>query len=167
MRLLFSNIFVMVMTLLVIGCGRMNSKKLAEVVRSEMQRDLVKESLYDGLTMERVTLIHKDDNSYIGEAQGDIKGIPVKFDVTCEYDGSSVLWKANLAKETALSLLGKIESKELKEKIIAAWPEIKENVGRKADELAIKAGEMYNTAKKKLSESLNPPIGPAPSKKEK
>ena len=143
MKAIVKVICVACMAAVLAGCGKMNSKELAEQVKVEMQRDLVRQDLYAGLKLETVTLIHKEGIKYEGVGKGDLHGLPIEFEVTCEYDGASVLWKAEPVGENALTLLGRKSGKYCREKFDENWPKVKEGI--KASYLAVveKSGRWY------------------------
>ena len=129
------------------GCGKMDSKELAEQVKAEMQRDLVRQELYAGLKLETVTLIHKEGIRYEGVGKGGLHGLPIEFAVTCEYDGASVLWKAEPVGENALTLLGRKSGKYCREKFDENWPKVKEGIRASYLAAVEKSGQWYEKAR--------------------
>ena len=82
--------------LLSAGC-RKNSAQIADQVKSEMQQELTKKPGLKNLVVESVRLVKKSEEDFSGVAVGSINGEYVKFDVTCKYDGTSILWDADLS----------------------------------------------------------------------
>lgn len=133
--------------LAVVGCGRMDSRELAEQVKAEMQRDLVKRDLLDTLKVERVTLVHQEGNAYAGKAVGEVYGQPVQFDVTCQYDGTSVLWDAELVGDNPLTLLGRKGELAVRNALATNWPAFKADLRKRYDEAVRKSGDLFARAK--------------------
>lgn len=146
MKAIVKVISVACMAAALAGCGKMDSKELAEQVKSEMQRDLVKQELYAGLKLETVTLIHKEGIRYEGVGKGNLHGLPIEFEVTCEYDGASVLWKAEPVGENALTLLGRKSGKYCREKFDEKWPKVKEGIKTSYLAAVEKSGRWYEKA---------------------
>ena len=141
------------------GCGKMNSKELAEQVKVEMQRDLVRQDLYAGLKLETVTLIHKEGIKYEGVGKGDLHGLPIEFAVTCEYDGASVLWKAEPVGENALTLYGRKGGKYVREKFDENWPKVKAGVKESYLAAVEKSGKWYDKARAGVIAKCNELLG--------
>ena len=147
MKAIVKVISVACMAAALAGCGKMNSKELAAQVKVEMQRDLVTQELYTGLKLETVALVHKEGVRYEGVGKGELHGLPIEFEVKCEYDGASAIWKAEPVGENALTLLGRKSGKYCREKFDENWPKVKEGV--KASYLAAveKSGKWYEKAR--------------------
>ena len=137
--------FVVVVLAALVGCGQMNSHDLSEWVKGEMQRDLVKNVDFDGLRMERVALVHQEGVKYVGVGEGTMKGVPVKFDVTCDYDGHTVVWKSEL--RDSLAVYGKIKGGELKTKAGEAWSATRDTFKKGYDKTAAAADEFCDGVK--------------------
>jgi len=141
------------------GCGKMDSKELAEIVKGEMQRDLVKQDVYSTLKLTDLTLVHKDGVNYEGVAKGDVQGMPVSFEVKCEYDGTSWLWKAEPSDHNSLSVMSHKGCQYAGEKFDENWPKVKKGAKesydaakKKSGELCEKTKESYHAAVKKTGE---------------
>ena len=131
----------------ILGCGKMDSAQLAEKVKGEMLRDLVKDEAYAGLTLERVTLVQKgQSNDYAGIAKGAVGDIPVSFDVTCQYDGVSMIWKATL--QDAFAFRNRKMAQGVSRSASSAWNSTKKTVGSGYDKAAAAAGEATAALKK-------------------
>ena len=139
----------MVAMVALVGCERrMDSVQLAEYVKGEMQRELVQKSLYQDLQVGQVTLVQKDDsNNYTGKAQGTIKDTPVTFDLTCVYDGKSVVWDSKLSGDSELALRAKLEGKELGAKLGKVFSGLKDGAKKVASTVADATGEYLDEAK--------------------
>ena len=135
------------------GCG-MDSAELGEYVRKEMQDELVKTDGLRSLKMKNVRLIRGEGIKYEGVGKGEIDGQVIRFDVTCKYDGKTVLWDASLRDDELLSLAAVEKSKAIANKIRAAWPEVKRSLVEKYGAMAKKASERIGEASKKAAESL-------------
>ena len=133
----------------IVGCGPMNSKQLAAQVKEEMQRDLVKREFMETLKVESVTLVHKGGNIYAGVATGTVYESPIRFDVKCEYDGTSVLWNAEPVGNNSVSLFGRKYGTAAKESFATNWPIFKAEMKRQYDDAAKKCGETYDAAARK------------------
>jgi len=149
------------------GCGS-NSVDVAAQVKKEMQEELVKKTGLKGLVVDDVVLVKEraDGIDYTGFATGKVDGEEVRFDVTCKYDGHSLVWKADLSEGCIAVLAAKETAKELCEKLKGSWPQVKESVkqasdamvkaaGEAGDAMAKKAGETYDAAKKKAGEFID------------
>ena len=133
----------------------MNSAELGEHVKKEMQSELSKKSGLKGLKMTEVRLVKGEGVSYSGVGKGEIDGCAIEFDVTCKYDGKTVLWNATPSEgwESGLVLRAtKEKAEEIVGKLKAVWPEMKKSIGETCDAAAKKAGECYDSAKKKAGE---------------
>ena len=93
------------------GC-RKNSAQIAEQVKAEMQQEFTKKPGLKDLTIERVRLVKQSDEDFSGVAVGSINGEYVKFNVSCKYDGTSILWDANLPEEELDALKIKESARE-------------------------------------------------------
>ncbi len=140
--------------LLLAGCG-MDSAELGEYVKKEMQEELVKTSGLKDLKMTQVRLVKGEGINYSGVGKGDIEGYPVKFDVVCKYDGSTVLWDASLSGDNIFSLAAMEKGRMLGKKLRESWPDIKKTLVEKYDNASQKVGEYYNSTKKKAGECLD------------
>ncbi len=138
----------------IIGCS-MDSAELGEYVRKEMQEELAKNDVFKDLKMTSVRLVKTEGMEYAGVGKGDIGGHPVKFDVTCKYDGKTVLWDASLVGDNMASLASRAAGRAKGEKLKAAWPGIKKGIAEKYAAASKKMGEYYDTAKQKASELLD------------
>ena len=152
---------VAVILMTISGCG-MNSAQLGERVRKEMQAELVKNDMFKDLKMKEVRLVKGEGIEYSGVGKGDIDGYPVKFDVTCKYDGDTVIWDASLVDDNMLTLAGVAAGKAVREKakaaydrMKAAWPDVKKSIGAKYAAASRKAGECYESAAKKAAEYMD------------
>ena len=135
------------MAAVLVGCGKMDSKELAEQVKIEMQRDLVKQELFSGLKLDTVALVHKGENRYEGFAKGDLHGLPIDFEVKCEYDGASAIWQAEPVGENALTLYGRKGGKYIREKLDENWPKVKEGLKESYRAAVEKSGKWYENVK--------------------
>lgn len=149
------------------GCGK-TSVDVAAQVKQEMQAELVKKTGLKSLVVEDVVLVKEraDGIDYKGVATGKVDGEEVKFDVTCKYDGHSLLWSAELSEGSMAMLAAKEKAKELCEKLKGTWPQVKESVKQASeavvkaaeeagDAMAKKTGETYDAAKKKAGEIID------------
>ncbi len=133
------------------GCG-MDSAQLGEYVKKEMQEELVKTSGLKDLKMTDVRLIKGEGVEYSGVGKGEIGGHVVKFDVTCKYDGKTVLWDAKPSEENFALLATKEKARDICNALKAAWPEVKKSAKETLDAASKKAGEYYDAASKKAGE---------------
>ena len=133
------------------GCG-MDSAQLGECVRKEMQEELVKTTGLKDLKMKEVRLVRGEGIEYSGVGKGEIGGHVVKFDVTCKYDGKTVLWDAKPSEENLALLATKEKARDICNALKAAWPEVKKSAKETLDAASKKAGEYYDAAKKKTGE---------------
>ena len=136
------------------GCS-MDSTELGEYVKKEMQEELVKVDGLKALQMKEVRLVKGEGVNYSGVGKGELDGCPVKFNVTCKYDGKTVIWDASLADENLFALAAKEKAKDIYEKVKALWPVAKESIRQKYDAASKKAGEYCDTASKKAEECLD------------
>ena len=148
--------------LLAAGC-RKNSAQIAEQVKVEMQREFTKKPGLKDLAIERVRLVKQSDEDFSGVAVGNINGEYVKFNVSCKYDGTSILWDANLPEEELDALKLKESARETYLLLKRTWPKVRASIGETCDaakrsvaeglEAAKeKAGEYYGLAKEKAGE---------------
>ena len=133
------------------GCG-MDSAQLGEYVKKEMQEELVKTSGLKDLKMTDVRLIKGEGVEYSGVGKGEIGGHVVKFDVTCKYDGKTVLCDAKPSEENFALLATKEKARDICNALKAAWPEVKKSAKETLDAASKKAGEYYDAASKKAGE---------------
>ena len=133
------------------GCG-MDSAQLGECVKKEMQEELVKTTGLKDLKMKEVRLVRGEGIEYSGVGKGEIGGHVVKFDVTCKYDGKTVLWDAKPSEENLALLATKEKARDICNALKAAWPEVKKSAKETLDAASKKAGEYYDAAKKKTGE---------------
>ena len=151
--------------LLAVGC-RKNSVQIAEDVKVEMQQEFTKKPGLKDLVIERVRLVKQSDEDFSGVAVGSINGEYVKFNVSCKYDGASILWDANLPEEELDALKFKESARETYLLLKRTWPKVKVSIGEKYDaakksvaeglEAAKKkAGEYYDRAKEKAAELVD------------
>lgn len=126
------------------GCGRMDSRALAEKVCAEMQRDLAKGSFED-LKVEGVTLVEQGGNRYAGSATAQVKGVPIRYRVTCDYDGRSFCWNAEPDVSDAM-VLAKLKAREAKDAVAKAWPGVKEDAKAAAGKAADAVGKVADVA---------------------
>jgi len=138
----------------VAGCG-MDSAQLGECVRKEMQEELVKTGGLKDLKMTEVRLIKGEGVEYSGVGKGEIGGHVVKFDVTCKYDGKTVLWDAKPSEENLALLAAKEKTREICNALKAAWPKVKKGAQETLDAASKKAGEYYDAAVKKVEEGVD------------
>ena len=136
------------------GCG-MDSAQLGEYVKEEMQEELAKASGLKDLKMTEVRLIKGEGVEYAGVGKGEINGHVVKFDVTCKYDGKTVLWNATPSEESLALLATKEKARDICNAIKAAWPEVKKGAKETLDAASKKAGEYYDAAVKKVEEGVD------------
>ena len=126
--------------LLIAGCS-MDSVKLGEYVKNEMQNELVKMDGFKSLQMKEVRLLQDDDVNYSGIGKGEIDGHIVKFNVKCKYDGKTVLWDASLSNDNMFSLATKEKAQEM-------YGKVKKGLKKTYDSASKKAGELYESATK-------------------
>ncbi len=132
------------------GCG-MSQDELEAFVRGEMQKDVVKRAGMKDLKVDDLQLVHEGDADYVGVAKCTIGDHPVKFNVTCKYDGSdAVIWNAELSKDNDVTFLAKEAAKEygrdLKEKAKAAYGKASEKTKEAYGKASEKAKEAYGKA---------------------
>lgn len=139
-------IFVCVVAALA-GCGKMDSKELADKVKLEMQRDLVKQDDYSSLKIGEVTLVHKGGVVYEGVATGDIQGLSVSFDVKCEYDGVSLLWNVTPKDHNSLTIMSHKGKQYAEKKFEEKWPKVKKQVKDSYDSAVMKSEALYDKTK--------------------
>ena len=137
--------------LLAAGC-RKNSAQIAEQVKVEMQQEFTKKPGLKSLVIETVRLVKKSEEDFSGVAVGNINGEYVKFDVNCRYDGSSVLWDANLSEGSLEELKVKETARETYQLLRKSWPKVKSSIGEKYDAAKKSVAEGLDTAKKKAGE---------------
>ena len=139
--------------LLVVGC-RKNSAQLAEQVKVEMQQEFTKRAGLKNLVVETVRLVKKTEDGidYLGVAVGTINGEYVKFDVNCKYDGTSVLWNADLSEGSLEALKLKETARETYQKLRASWPKATSAIAEKYNAAVKSAAESYGAATKKVGE---------------
>ena len=137
--------------LLSAGC-RKNSAQIADQVKSEMQQELTKKPGLKNLVVESVRLVKKSEEDFSGVAVGSINGEYVKFDVTCKYDGTSILWDADLSEGSLEELRLKETARETYQLLKESWPKVKSSIGEGYDAAKKKAGEYYDKAKAKVAE---------------
>ena len=130
---------------LIVGCAK-NSAELGEQVMREMQAELVKTPGLKALRMREVRLIKRDELNYQGVGKGEICGCPIKFDVKCQYDGSTVLWDADLSEDNLALLAAKEKAGEAYAAAKAAWPGVKAGLKAKFDAAVKKAGTCLDAA---------------------
>ena len=144
------------------GC-RKNSAQIAEQVKSEMQQEFTKKPGLKKLVVEDVRLVKKSEEDFVGVATGSINGECIKFDVSCKYDGTSILWNAELSEGCLEVLQMKETARETYQLLKESWPKVKSSVGEQLDaakksvaegcDAAKKyAGEFFDKAKAKASE---------------
>lgn len=144
-------VFLAVCLSLVLGC-RKNSAQIAEQVKVEMQQDFTRKPGLKDLVIERVRLVRQSDEDFSGVAVGSIKGEYVKFNVSCKYDGTSILWDANLPEEELDALKLKESARETYQLLKETWPKVKSSIGEKYDTARKSVEEGLEAAKKKASE---------------
>ena len=137
--------------LLAAGC-RKNSAQIAEEVKAEMQQEFTKKPGLKDLVIERVRLVRQSDEDFSGVAVGSINGEYVKFNVSCKYDGTSILWDANLPEEELDALKIKESARETYQLLIKSWPKVKSSIGEKYDAAKKSVAEGLDAAKKKAGE---------------
>lgn len=137
------------------GCGKMDSKDLADKVKLEMQRDLVKQDDYSSLKIAQVTLVHKGGVVYEGIATGDIQGLSVSFDVKCEYDGASLLWNVTPKDHNSLTIMSHKGKQYAEKKFDEKWPKVKKQVKESYRATIEKSGKWYEKAKSDAIEKYN------------
>lgn len=138
---------------LVVGC-RKNSAQLAEQVKMEMQQEFTKRAGLKNLVVETVRLVKKSEDGidYSGVAVGAINGEYVKFDVNCKYDGTSVLWDADLSEGSLEALKLKETARETYQLLKASWPKATSAIAEKYNAAVKSAAEGYDAATKKVGE---------------
>lgn len=138
---------------LVAGC-RKNSAQLAEQVKAEMQQEFTKRAGLKNLVVETVRLVKKSEDGidYSGVAVGAINGEYVKFDVNCKYDGTSVLWDADLSEGSLEALKLKETARETYQLLKASWPKATSAIAEKYNAAVKSAAEGYDAATKKVGE---------------
>ena len=133
------------------GC-RKNSAQIAEEVKVEMQQEFTKKPGLKDLVIERVRLVKQSDEDFSGVAVGSINGEYVKFNVSCKYDGTSILWDANLPEEELDALKIKESARETYLLLKRTWPKVKASIGEKYDAAKKSVAEGLEAAKKKAGE---------------
>lgn len=133
------------------GC-RKNLAQIAEQVKSEMQQEFTKKPGLKKLVVEDVRLVKKSEEDFVGVATGNINGEQVKFDVSCKYDGSSVLWNAELSEGCLEALQMKEAARETYQLLKESWPKVKSSVGEQFDAAKKSVAEGYDAAKKYAGE---------------
>lgn len=133
------------------GC-RKNSAQIADQVKSEMQQELTKKPGLKNLVLESVRLVKKSEEDFSGVAVGSINGEYVKFDVTCKYDGTSILWDADLSEGSLEELKLKEAARETYQLLKESWPKVKSSIGEKLDAAKKTVSEGCDAAKKKAGE---------------
>ena len=178
MKYAFRALFAALAICAAAGCAK-TSVDVAAQVKQEMQEELVKKTGLKGLVVEDVVLVKErtDGIDYKGVATGKVDGEEVKFDVTCKYDGHSLIWNAELSEGCLAVLAAKEKAKEICAKLKGTWPQVKEGVkqasdavvkaaenageavakaaGDAGDAVAKTAGETYDAAKKKAGEIID------------
>ncbi len=137
--------------LLFAGC-RKNSAQIADQVKSEMQQEFTKKPGLKSLVVESVRLIKQSEEDFSGVAVGSINGEYVKFDVTCKYDGTSILWDADLSEGSLEELRLKETARETYQLLKESWPKVKSSIGEGFDAAKKSVAEGYDAAKKKAGE---------------
>ncbi len=137
--------------LLSAGC-RKNSAQIAEQVKAEMQQEFTKKPGLKDLVVENVRLVKLSDEDFTGVAVGSINGEYLKFDVSCKYDGTSVLWNADLAEVSLDELKLKETARETYLLLRKTWPKVKSSIGEACDAAAKSVTEGLESAKKKACE---------------
>ena len=137
--------------LLSAGC-RKNSAQIAEEVKAEMQQEFTRKPGLKDLVIERVRLVKQSESDFSGVAVGSINGEYVKFDVNCKYDGTSILWDANLPEEELDALKLKESARETYQLLKKSWPKVKSSIGEAYDAAKKSVAEGYDAAKKKVGE---------------
>jgi len=129
------------------GCEK-TSVDVAAEVKKEMQEELVKKTGLKNLVVEDVVLVKERDDGidYTGVATGKVDGEEVKFDVTCKYDGDSLIWKADLSEGCMAVLATKEKAKEW-------YGKLKDGVKRSSDAVAQAVGEASESVKKVAGEA--------------
>ncbi len=147
-------VFLAVCLSLVLGC-RKNSAQIAEQVKVEMQQEFTKKPGLKELVIESVRLVKQSDEDFSGAAVGSINGEYVRFNVNCKYDGTSVLWNADLAEGSLDELKVKETARETYQLLKKTWPKVKSSIGEKYDAAKKSIAEGYGAAKKKTGELLD------------
>ena len=133
------------------GC-RKNSAQIAEQVKAEMQQEFTRKPGLKDLVIERVRLVQQSERDFSGVAVGSINGEYVKFDVRCKYDGTSVLWDADLPEEELSELKLKESARDTYLLLKKTWPKVKSSIGETYDAAKKSVAEGYGAAKKKVGE---------------
>ena len=120
---------------------------------AEMQQEFTKKPGLKDLVIERVRLVRQSDEDFSGVAVGNINGEYVKFNVSCKYDGTSILWDANLPEEELDALKLKESARETYLLLKKTWPKVKASIGEKYDAAKKSVAESMETAKKKAGAS--------------
>lgn len=134
------------------GCKK-NSAQLAAQVKSEMQQDYSKRKGLEHLVVEDVRLVKQPGDSieYLGEATASIDGERLKFSVVCKYDGTSVLWKAELSEGSFAEIAAKKMARETYQQLAEMLPKVKTSIKQKCDAVAKSIEENLDAAKKSVS----------------
>ena len=138
---------------LVAGC-RKNSAQLAEQVKAEMQQEFTRRAGLKNLVVENVRLVKasEDGIDYLGVAVGTVNGEYVRFDVNCKYDGTSVLWNADLSEGSLEALKLKETARETYLMLKTSWPKAKSAIAERYNAAVKSAAESYDAATKKVGE---------------
>ena len=136
-----------------VGC-RKDSAQLAAQVKSEMQQDYGRRKGLENLVVEDVRLVKQPGDSidYLGEAVATIDGERLKFSVVCKYDGSSVLWKAELTEGSFAEVAAKKMARETYQRLSELLPKVKTSIGQKCDAVAKSIAENLDAAKKSVGD---------------
>ena len=133
------------------GC-RKNSAQIAEQVKVEMQQEFTKKPGLKKLIVENVRLVKLSDEDFSGVAVGNINGEYVKFNVSCKYDGTSVLWDADLSEGSLEELKMKETARETYQLLKESWPKVKSSIGAKFTAAKKSVAEGYDAARKMVGE---------------
>ena len=139
---------------LVAGC-RKNSAQIAAQVKEEMQQEFTRKPGLKNLVVESVRLVEQSKTDLTGVAVGSINGEYVKFNVNCKYDGTSILWNADLAEGCLDELKVKEAARETYQLLKESWPKVKASIGEKYDAALKSVAEGCNAAMKKTGEYYN------------
>ena len=139
---------------LVAGC-RKNSAQIADQVKVEMQQEFTKKAGLKDLVVESVRLVAQSETDLTGVAVGSINGESVKFNVNCKYDGTSILWNADLVEGCLEELKLKEAARETYQRLKESWPKVKASISEKYEAAVKSVTEGYDAAKKKTGQYYN------------
>lgn len=136
---------------LVAGC-RKDSAQIAAQVKEEMQQEFTRKPGLKNLVVESVRLVAQSETDLTGVAVGSINGEYVKFDVDCKYDGTSVVWDADLSEGSLEDLRLKEAARDTYRLLKQTWPKVRKSIDKTCDAAAKSLSNGYDAAKKKAGE---------------